>query len=47
MNSTRQRNGLSSWTGREKRGGPGITVKTKRKKRNGDVPNADFATVRI
>ena len=32
INSTRQGNGLSSWTVREKRGGPIITVKRKRKK---------------
>ena len=34
MNSTRQGNGSSSWTVREKSGGPGITVKRKEKKQN-------------
>ena len=33
MNSTRQGNGSSSWTVREKRGGPGTTVKRKGKKK--------------
>ena len=31
MNSTRQGNGSSSWTVRGKRGGPGITVKRRKK----------------
>ena len=33
MNSTRHGNGSSSWTVREKRGGPGITVKRGKKKK--------------
>ena len=37
MDSTRQGNGLSSWTVREKRGGPGITVRRENKKRK-NVP---------
>ena len=42
MNSTRQGNGSSSWTVREKRGGPGISVERRKEKKLIPEPSVVF-----